>query len=151
MDEAFHLEKPPIAVAPNGCEPAADGRVLSLARKQRARAALVALESAPDGDVDAGLAAIEGLRARDGQLYEPCAALVRARNRQDDPSQLFDTGRITKSYNRDGRQYEMSFRIARSSEQCTLSAYRRRIRQPGSSETTRGRFGAVALKACACE
>lgn len=88
------------------------------------------------------VSALEAFRRDAGMPFQPA---------DDDPNVIFDTGHITKSYNRDGTRYEISFRVARESDLCKLVAYQRRIREPGSVEVRRGQFGSVDLTGCTCE
>ncbi len=68
-----------------------------------------------------------------------------------DAQKIFDSGRVAKSYGRDGVRYTVHFGLEKSSGGCKLKFYKRSKSEPGQSSSTTGNYGTVVMTACQCK
>jgi hypothetical protein len=68
-----------------------------------------------------------------------------------DADSIFRSGQVEKHYARDGVQYGSHFGLEKTAKGCTLKFYKRTTSEPGTSTSTTGSFGTVALQTCKCK
>lgn len=69
-----------------------------------------------------------------------------------DADAMLSEGQVGKSYGRDGARHEVRFGLdVTDGGGCSMRFFQKKTQEPGSTSTTSGNYGSVALSACKCE
>lgn len=68
-----------------------------------------------------------------------------------DAKTIFATGRVKKTYARDGVEHGDVFGVSKSSSGCALEFFERTVSEPGRTTSTTADYGSISLGKCRCK